>query len=326
LKLFDSCDIGLEKTKTCCALKDVQDAKSVANKLDIPHYTFNFKDRFRTDVIDKFINSYVNGLTPNPCIDCNRYIKFGALLKQAELLGMDYVATGHYARIEFDEQSGRYMLKKAVDTAKDQSYVLYNLTQKELSRLMFPMGDITKTDARNIAIKNNFLNANKPDSQDICFVPDGDYAHFIKMYINENDIPKGNFIDKDGNILGIHGGIINYTIGQRKGLGITFGKPMYVCNKDAKSNTVTLGNEDELYSDSLIAEDVNFISIDSLTSPIRANAKVRYGRKEQPAIISPQPDGKVLVKFDTPEKSVTPGQAVVFYEDDIVIGGGTISS
>lgn len=323
LKLFTNEDIALDRSKTCCSLDDVQDARSVAFRLNMEHYVFNFGDRFRQCVINKFNNAYINGDTPNPCIDCNRFIKFDALLKRAELMECDYIATGHYVRREYDEKSGRYLLKKGKDSHKDQSYVLYGLTQEQLAKTLFPIGELTKEETRAIAAKYNFLNAGKPDSQDICFVPDGDYASFIERDTGRSFEP-GNFVDKNGNILGRHSGIIRYTKGQRKGLGIALGEPAYVIDKDIASNTVIIGKNEDLFTTELIANDVNLISIAQLTEPMKVGAKVRYSQLEKPATIFPLENGNVKVIFDEPQRAVTTGQAVVFYSGDTVVGGGTI--
>ncbi len=323
MKLFENEDIGLNTSKTCCSLSDVEDAKSVAAKCSVDHYTFNFKNNFKENVIDRFIQSYQNGETPNPCIDCNRYVKFDEMLRRAQALECDYLATGHYARIHKDESTGRFLLKKALDESKDQSYVLFSLTQEQLSKILFPMGEMIKTDAREIALESGLINAEKPDSQDICFVPDGDYVSFIEKYTGAST-PKGSFIDKNGNILGEHKGILHYTIGQRKGLGIALGKPVFVTEIDTINNTVSLGGEEELFKSELIAKDVNLISVDTLAEPMRVSAKTRYRHKEQPCTISSCENGNVKVVFDEPQRAITPGQAVVFYDGDIVVGGGTI--
>ena len=323
LKLFDNDTACIKTTKTCCSLSDVEDAKSVAARCGVDHYTFNFKELFKETVIKNFTTAYLKGETPNPCIDCNRYVKFEEMLKRAVALDCDYLATGHYARIEKDENNGRYLLKKALDDTKDQSYVLYNLTQDQLSKILFPMGEMKKSEARVLADSSNLVNANKPDSQDICFVPDGDYARFIEEYTGVKQ-KEGNFIDTKGNVLGTHKGISHYTIGQRKGLGIAMGKPVYVVGINPEDNTVVLGDENELMSTTLIATDLNLISIEKLDSPLKCKARTRYKQVEQPCTISQNPDGTVLVVFDNPQRAFTPGQAVVFYDDDIVIGGGTI--
>ena len=315
--------------KTCCSLSDIEDARQVASRFDVMHYVYNFKELFGKKVIDNFISSYERGLTPNPCIDCNRYIKFEGLLERAVSLGCDYVATGHYARIEYNEEKGRWLLKKAVsndgENDKDQSYVLYNLTQEQLAHILFPLGGMKKSEVREIAEKNGLVNADKPDSQDICFVPDGDYAAFIERTTGKKS-EAGDVKTTDGKIVGRHNGLINYTIGQRKGLGIAFGKPTYVIGKNTTDNTLIVGTEQELMSKSLIADDLNWISIPELTEPILCRAKTRYRMQEQPCVVYPELDGRVYVEFNEPQRAITPGQRVVFYDGDVVIGGGVIVS
>lgn len=324
LKLFDNEDIGIEdKEKTCCSLSDVQDAKSVASKLGCRHYVFNYGQWFLEDVVGKFAKSYEEGMTPNPCIDCNRYIKFSRMLERAMFLEFDYIATGHYAQIEKDKTSGRYFLKKGADITKDQSYVLYTLTQDELSKTLFPLGGMTKAEIREIAQREGFVNAKKKDSQDICFVKDGDYAGFLQNVMKVKT-QQGDFVDSQGKKIGTHQGIIHYTVGQRKGLGQTFGKPVYVLAKDKKSNTVMLGSNEELFAVGMLVEDINLISIDELKEPMRVNVKARYSMKEVGAMINTEADGKVRVNFDEKQRAITPGQAAVFYHGDIVVGGGTI--
>ena len=327
LKLFGNEDIDTTscRTRTCCSLDDVEDARSVAYKLGIEHFVFNFGETFKDEVMKKFANSYAEGNTPNPCIDCNRYIKFSKLIQRAVLMEKDYIATGHYAQIEYDSLSKRYLLKKAVDKTKDQSYVLYVLNQYDLSRTLLPLGGMLKTEARKIAEERELINARKPDSQDICFVKDGDYAKFLEKEMGIQSA-KGNFINKDGDVLGIHDGIIHYTIGQRKGLGIAFGQPTYVINKNKDNNTVTLGSKEELLSGSLIADDINLIAVEKVQSPMNVTVKTRYKQGESEARIFPLDDEKILVEFKEKQRAITPGQAVVFYEDDVVIGGGTIIS
>ncbi len=320
MKLYDNDDIMISREKTCCSLDDIEDARSVANRLSMPYYVFNFKDEFKEKVIDKFIATYENGGTPNPCIDCNRYLKFKRLFQKMQELEYDYVVTGHYARVE--EENGWYYLKKGVDATKDQSYVLYSLTQNQLAHIQFPLGNYSKTEIREIAENNNFLNARKKDSQDICFVPDGDYAKFIEGYLGKT-YPKGNFVDVNGNVLGEHQGIIRYTNGQRKGLGVAFGKPMYVAGKNIADNTVTLCTNEELFSSELIADDFNWI-IPNPGSEIRCSARVRYNMKEQSATVYTLENGNIKVVFDEPQRAITKGQAVVLYNDDTVLGGGTI--
>lgn len=325
MKLFESGDIVLDKTKTCCSLVDIEDARSVAFKFDIPYYVYNFGEHFESQVINRFVNSYQEGRTPNPCIDCNRYIKFEALLNRSIILKHDFIATGHYARIYYNTNTKRYVLKKAIDETKDQTYALYGLTQEQLSRTLFPMGELTKKNARDLAQKSGLINFAKPDSQDICFVPNGNYGEFIQEFTGKT-FKKGNFIDIDNNILGEHKGIVYYTVGQRKGLGLAFGKPYYVVAINADDNTITLGEEKDLYQKNLIATDVNFISIDKLNEPISVTAKARYKQKEQNATIYPLDNGDVSVVFDEPQRAITSGQAVVFYDGDDVVGGGTILS
>ena len=313
---------------SCCSSKDIEDAKAVAKRFDIEHHVINLEEMFKENVIKRFVDSYLCGETPNPCVDCNRYIKFGELMKKAKELGCDYFATGHYARVEFNETTGRWLLKKAVcengTNDKDQSYVLYNLTQEQLAHIIFPLGALAKSKARKIAEETGLINHNKPDSQDICFVPDGDYAAFIQK--NTGIIPaEGNVVDTEGNIVGKHNGIINYTIGQRKGLGIAFGKPMYVVDKNAHDNTVIVGGNDDLMRSQLVATDVNWISISHLDKPISAKAKTRYKQEEKPCTISPLENGDVLVEFEQPQRAVAKGQRVVFYDGDTVIGGGVIT-
>lgn len=321
MKLYHNEDIGVEHSRGCCSLDDVEDARSVAYKLGMPFYVFNFTDAFRNTVICKFIESYEKGITPNPCIDCNRYMKFDKLYERAKILNCDYIVTGHYAIIE--ERDGKFLLKKALDETKDQSYVLYSMTQQQLARTMFPLGGMRKKDARKIAEESGFINAKKPDSQDICFVPNGDYAAFLEQYTGKT-YPKGNFVSVDGEILGEHNGIIRYTIGQRKGLGLSLPEPMYVSKIDTKKNTVTLVREQYLYSVEAFVEDFNWISGETPNSELRCNVKIRYRQPEQSAVVIPIGTNAVRIIFDKPQRAITPGQAAVLYDGDIVIGGGTI--
>ena len=323
MKLFNGDEINKSSEKSCCSSDDINDAQSVADRLKMPYYVFNYTDNFKLQVIERFVEAYRNGRTPNPCIDCNRYIKFNQLMKRAEELEYDYVVTGHYAINEYDEKSGRYLLRKATDQSKDQSYVLYSLTQEQLKHIVLPLGRMTKNEVRQIAEEQGFINAEKHDSQDICFVPDGDYARFIEEWCGIT-FDNGNFVDKDGNFIARHKGIINYTIGQRKGLGIAAKAPYYVVSKNLDSNEVVLGSNDDLFSDELTATDLNFIAIEKLTEPMRVKAKVRYRQKETDAVITPLENGNVNVKFAEPQRAIAPGQAVVFYDGDIVVGGGTI--
>lgn len=321
MKLYDNEDAGLAKGRTCCSLDDIEDARNVARKIGIPYYVFNFKDDFRKKVIAKFVGSYEQGLTPNPCIDCNRFMKFDKLFERARILECDYVVTGHYARIE--EQDGVFFLKKGLDPTKDQSYVLYSMTQDQLAHTLFPLGSMEKTHVREHAEKQGFLNANKPESQDICFVPDSDYASFLERYSGKRYEP-GPFLDTAGRMIGTHKGCIRYTVGQRRGLGLALGKPLYVQSIDPEANTVTLAEKHELYSESLTATDFNWISGKAPDAPIECKAKIRYRQTEQPAIAFPQASGDVLVRFEEAQSAIAPGQAVVLYDGDAVLGGGTI--
>ena len=303
--------------------ESISDARSVAERLHIPFYVMECQDIFHKCVIGDFIAAYERGDTPNPCITCNRCLKFSHFLQEAEKLGCDMIATGHYARIRKDEASGRYLLLRAKDSAKDQSYFLYMLTQAQLSRVLFPLGELTKPEVRQIAEENGFVNARRKDSQDICFVPDGDYFAFIERYKGQT-YPCGDFLDLSGNRVGTHKGAVGYTLGQRKGLGLAIGAPVYVCGKDMEKNTVTVGPEENLFSTTLITENCNWFPFENLTAPIEVTAKARYRHKEQPATVSPLSDGRVEVMFHSPQRALTTGQAVVFYDGETVIGGGTI--
>lgn len=324
MKLYSNDDINTKETHTCCSLDDVQDARSVANALGMPFYVLNFSERFKDVVMDKFVRCYECGMTPNPCIDCNRHLKFETLYQRARELSCDFIVTGHYAIIEFNEATGRYNLKKSTNLAKDQSYVLYSLTQEQLAHTMFPLGGMDKQEVRELAEENSFINAAKHDSQDICFVPDGHYAEFIEEY-TQKTYSEGDFVDTLGNILGTHKGVIRYTIGQRKGLGLSLKEPMYVKALDIENNRVILGRDEDLYSRELTARDINLISIPKIEGSMRVKAKVRYRHKEEWATVT-QPDENTLkVVFDEPQRAITKGQALVMYDGDIVIGGGTIT-
>lgn len=319
-------DMNEERKKAeggCCSLSAVDDARMVANKLGIPYYVMNFKDVFEKRVINYFKDEYLKGRTPNPCIACNRYVKFDELLQKAVAMGIDYIATGHYAIIEYDSKIERFLLKKSVTDKKDQTYALYNLTQDQLSRTLMPIGNYTKDRVREIAEELGLIVASKPDSQEICFVEDNDYGRFI-CENTDYKIKPGYFVDIHGNVLGRHKGIVHYTIGQRKGLGIALGKPMFVVEIDVENNRVILGDETEVFSNSLIASDLNFISIDKPVDTLRVKAKVRYSAREADANVIPLEDGKVRVDFDNPQRAITPGQSVVFYDGDVVVGGGVI--
>lgn len=307
----------------CCSLDDVEDARSVAFRMGIPFYVFNFSADFDKKVMDAFVRCYLNGLTPNPCIECNRHLKFDRFLHRAAELGCDYIVTGHYARITKTE-NGRFCLQKAVDEGKDQTYFLCTLNQEQLSHTMFPLGELTKAEARQIAEKQGFINARKRDSQDICFVPDGDYLAFLERYTGQKSIP-GDFLDENGKVVGAHRGAAGYTLGQRKGLGLAMGAPVYVCSKDMAANTVTVGPNEALFRKVLVANDWNWMTIPTLTEPIHCKAKTRSRMTEQPATVYPMEDGSAKVEFDEPQRAITPGQAVVLYDGDLVIGGGTIT-
>lgn len=319
MRLYD----GPDAESTCCGLDDVEDARRVAQKMGIPHYVFNFKQDFEEKVIADFVRAYEQGLTPNPCIQCNRHLKFRRLLRRAKELGCDYVVSGHYARIRRDETTGRYLLYKAADRAKDQTYFLACLDQEQLSHIQFPLGGLTKEEVRQIAAENGFLNARKRDSQDICFVPDGDYVAFMERYTGRR-YPAGEYLDLEGRVIGQHKGAVSYTIGQRKGLGIALGAPAYVCRKDMEKNTVTLGPNEALFSLALRADDWNWYPFPALTEPLHVTAKTRHSQHEQSATVYPEEDGYAKVVFDQPQRAITPGQAVVLYDGELVVGGGTI--
>jgi len=306
----------------CCGLSAVDDARRVANKLDIPYYVMNFKQEFKKYVIDYFIDEYKNGRTPNPCIACNRYVKWEALLHRCMGIGGDLIATGHYARV-IQLPNGRYTLKVAKGVIKDQTYALYNLTQEQLSKTLMPVGDYTKDEIRAIAEEIGLSVANKPDSQDICFVPDGDYAGYLEREAGIKSVP-GNFIDTNGNVLGRHKGIIHYTIGQRKGLGLAMGHPVFVADILPETNEVVIGENADIFQDKLVADRVNFMSLEKLEEPMSITAKIRYSHKGAPCTISMLDDKHVAVVFDEPVRAVTKGQAVVFYKDDYIVGGGVI--
>ena len=351
MNLYRKDEIGYANSRVCCSRKDIDDAGIVAYQMGIPFEVLDFTEDFKEHIIDKFIKVYEAGGTPNPCIDCNRYMKFDKLLDYACDNGFDYVVTGHYARIEFNDKTGRYELLKALDQSKDQSYVLYSLTQEQLAHTRFPLGGMLKEETRKIAEANGFVNARKRDSQDICFVPDGDYVRFMQDFTGKT-YPDGKFVNEEGQVLGDSRNSVKYTIGQRKGLGIAMGKPVYVVDKDMEANTVTLGDEPALFHRSLIAEAMNWISVADLTEPMRVKAKVRYRQAEQWATAYPADwqngqagndgatgdaaDGagiegngasgsRIKVVFDEPQRAITAGQALVLYDGDKVVGGGTIT-
>ena len=305
------------------SLENIADAQAVAERLDMDFHVFDAVDAFKSAVVGDFISCYEQGLTPNPCVVCNRHIKFSYLLDKALDLGCDCIVTGHYAQIKQDKNTGRYLLYKAVDEAKDQSYFLACLNQHQLSHIKFPLGGYTKAEIREIAEKQGFLTAKKKDSQDICFVPDGDFMSFINRYTGKA-YPQGYFLDLQGKTVGKHNGAIRYTLGQRKGLGLAMGEPVYVCGKDMNANTVTVGPEEALYTQTLIARDWNWFPFPTLTEPMQVTAKARSRHIPQPATVYPAENGCARVVFDTPQRAVTPGQTVVLYQGDMVIGGGTI--
>ena len=322
MRLYGNEDAGIDKGHTCCSLDDVEDARSVARRLGMPYYVFNFSEDFNEKIIEKFIHCYEQGITPNPCIDCNRYMKFDKLFDRAEVLGCDYVVTGHYARIE-EPSDGTFQLKKALDLSKDQSYVLYSMTQEQLRKTQFPLGELEKSEVRSIAEANGFVNAAKPDSQDICFVPDGDYARVIRLRTGKH-YDEGNYVDINGNVLGRHKGIIHYTIGQRKGLGIALGKPTFVVDIRPETNEVVLGTNDELFGRELNVTDFNWIAGTAPSDSFSCKAKIRYRQEEQPATATILPNGDVHISFDEPQRAITKGQAAVLYDGDTVLGGGVI--
>jgi tRNA-specific 2-thiouridylase len=315
MKLFDG-------DSRCCSLSDVNDAREVCFRLGMPHYVLNFKREFAERVMNRFVKVYQSGATPNPCIDCNRFIKFDSLLLRAQAIDYEMLATGHYARIE--KSGSRYLLKKGLDGTKDQSYVLYAMTQNELSKTLFPLGGMTKEDVRESAADHGLINAKKKDSQDICFVPDGDYGAFIEKYTGTKMVP-GDILDGAGNKIGVHMGFYRYTIGQRRGLGVAGGAPLYVIAKSARDNTVTLGPGSALYSMTLTASDINLVACDRIDKPLHIMIKTRYLQKEASAVITQVDADTIRVDFDEPQRAVTSGQAAVFYDGDVVIGGGTIN-
>lgn len=322
LRLYKNEDVG-RKEGGCCSLEDVEDARAVAARLGMEFYVFNFSKLFCRCVMDDFVACYRSGRTPNPCIQCNRHIKFDALLRRADDLGADYIATGHYARVAYDQVSGRGQLLRGRDRHKDQSYVLYPLTQAQLSRLLLPVGEYEKSEIRAMAARRNFVNANKPDSQDICFIPDGDYAAFLQRY-GGVELKPGNFVDTSGKVLGRHRGLECYTTGQRRGLGVSADRPLYVLRKNAADNTVVLGDEGELYTATVVAEDFNWVSFAPIREPMRVTAKTRYSQSEAEGTLYPEENGLVRLVFDQPQRAVTAGQALVAYSGELVVGGGTI--
>src|SRR6266496_3668062 len=313
----------------CCSLDDVYDARRVAETIGIPYYVVNHEDRFERDVVRPFVQEYLSGRTPIPCSLCNNHLKFDQLLTVARQIGADAVATGHYARVEFDDQRGRWLLKRPTDRSKDQTYFLFGLTQDQLSRTLFPLGEMTKPEVRELARKYGLALAEKPDSQEICFVPGGDYKNFLDAYLAEQGgaLPDtaGELVTTDGSVIGEHGGIHNFTVGQRKGLGVATGSPLYVLQIKGDTRQVIVGEQENLYSRTLLARRTNLISVDDLREPMQVSVKIRHRHEPAQATIEKTGTEEILVTFVQPQRAITPGQAAVFYDGDIVVGGGWIS-
>lgn len=322
MKLFSLGNIVLDLQKSCCDPKEAEDAALIAKQLGMPFSVYDLSQDFCHNVIDYFVNTYLDGGTPNPCVECNRTMKFGKLYDLCRKLDCQKIATGHYARIQKDA-GGRYLLSTAKDTTKDQTYVLWSLSQEQLAHTLFPLGEYTKAEVRQIALANGFCNAERKESQDICFVPDGDYAAFIKRYTGK-EFPTGDFVSTDGAFLGKHQGIVHYTIGQRKGLGIAFGKPTYVCKKSPVDNTVTLGGNEDLFTRDLTAGRANFIAVADIKVPLRVQAKIRYQAKPADATVEQIGTNRFRLRFDEPQRAISAGQSVVLYDGDVVIAGGII--
>src|SRR6266576_813306 len=327
-RLADQPGMAENREGRCCSLDDVYDARRVAETLDIPYYVVNHQDRFERDVVRPFVSEYLSGRTPIPCSLCNNHLKFDQLLVVAQQIGADALATGHYARVQLDQQGGRWLLKRPADRSKDQTYFLFGLTQEQLSRTLFPLGEMTKPEVRDLARHHGLALAEKPDSQEICFVPGGDYKTFLDAYLAEQGdaLPEtaGELVTTDGNVIGEHQGIHHFTVGQRKGLGVATGSPLYVIQIKGDSRQVVVGNQQELYSRTLRARRVNLIAVEDLREPMRVSVKIRHRHEPAPALIEKSGTDEVLVTFDQPQRAVTPGQAAVFYEDDVVVGGGWI--
>lgn len=326
MKLYEADETQMVcRQNTCCSLADAQDARQVASRLQMPFYVFQYTEAFESAVINRFVSFYERGMTPNPCIDCNRFLKFDAFLQRAEQLGNDAIATGHYARTQYDAGSGRHLLLCGKDRGKDQSYVLYAMTQAQLAKTKLPLGALEKHEVRELAEAQGFCNARKRDSQDLCFVPDGDYAAYIAKKTGK-PAAQGAFIDQSGAVIGTHSGITNYTIGQRRGLGLSMPEPSYVCGIDAEKNEVKIGRADDLFASTLTAQDINLLAVPQIDGKLRVQAKVRYRQTAQPATVWQTGEDELTLHFDAPQRAITCGQALVLYDGDVVIGGGTIAS
>ena len=327
IKTYNYEDVGgnIKNEHSCCSLDGINDARAVAIQFGFPHYVFDLSKEFKKEIIEYFIKEYLAGRTPNPCVICNRKIKWEALIRKAKILGAEYIATGHYAKIFFDEKKHRFGIKKSKDKTKDQTYALWTLTQESLKRTLFPLGDFTKEEIRELARKYKLKIANKPESYEICFIPDNNYPRFLKENVPnlESKVEGGNIV-MDGKVIGKHRGYPFYTIGQRKGLGVSLGFPVYVTKIDARTNTIEVGPKEKLYHNGLIAENVNLVSVDKIEDGMRVLARIRYSDPGSMAIIENYPGNKILVKFDEPKPAITPGQSVVFYDGDVLIGGGII--
>lgn len=307
----------------CCGLSAVEDAGRVAEKLEIPYYVMNFKQEFKSCVIDYFVEEYLRGHTPNPCIACNRYVKWEALLRRSLGIGADYIATGHYARIE-RLASGRYAIRNSVTAAKDQTYALYNLTQEQLSHTLMPVGSYTKEEIREIAEAAGLFVSHKPDSQEICFIPDNDYAGFIDRAAGERAPGPGRFVDREGNVLGVHRGITHYTIGQRRGLGLSMGERVFVTQIRPETNEVVIGSNEDLFTQTVVCDRVNYMAVEDLVSPVRVLARIRYNHRGEYGRIEKLPGGRILCTFERPVRAAAAGQAIVFYDGEYLLGGGII--